>query len=451
VSSNDPAWDMPQINWQQQGSFASGQLPTLTDPDGGSPVCIGPFAREWLPFVLGAMDQLRNPSSWIVASDVVMEDTLARVDRLREIFGQAGDCVTCPLIRLQDCVLQSSCDGGATWTDVSGWSANFSGCVQSNLPPQVPPNPRGDTHNQHACNLAGYLATKVIQETMVQVHAVVAASGTELTFATDVMSLIGFAFPITYSAVLAFHDFWAAVSGQTLADINTAATDPTLWSDVTCAIYEAIVTVGYVDHTNFAAVATNLGLISYMFAWVAPSLHNYWNELGLANIQSQQAVGALDDVDCSGCTSSWCYWLGVGGDEAGFAAWTAFGACSATYIAGQGWQSCNGGGGVQLDAITINIPGGFQCVSAEVNYTTVHAAAGGTRRFSWSGGGSGSFALDTGAGTFTTLHAVGASPTDLVIGVETNTNNPTDFNYIHWVKIRGIGTPPAMWTPANCI
>jgi len=332
----DPAWDMPQQNWLQQGSYESGQLPPITDPASGDGVCIGPFNRDWLPFVLGAMDQLRNPSSWIVADDDAMYATLARVDSLRQIFGEAGACVTCPEMRLQDCVLQISCDSGATWTDVSGWSDNFRNCVQAAIPPTVPPPVGSPDADQRACNLSGYLATKVIQETMVAAHTVLAASGTELQFGIDVMSLIGFAFPITYSAILAFHDFFNYLSGQSLTEINTAATDPTLWSEVTCAIFCAIRGIGYVTAANFNAVATNLGAISYVYPWVAPSLHNYWNELGLANIQAQQAVGALDSVDCSACTCGWCYTWDFTASDGG---WSTPDLPHGAWVPGLGWQA----------------------------------------------------------------------------------------------------------------
>jgi len=304
----DSAWDMPKANWVQQGSFAQGEIPPIYDPDAAPLICLPPINQYWLPFILGCLDQLRNPSSWLVADDNAMFAVLTRANRLMQMVGERAECAVPVEMRLQDCVLQYSNDGGSTWVDTTDWVTNFRNCVQSSIPPAIPPNPGGTPHDQHACNLAGYLAAKVIQETMSTVHSVVLAGQTELQFGIDVMSLIGFAFPITYAASLAFHDFWTAVSGQVLADINTAATDATLWSDVTCAIFSAIRTVGYVDATNFSAVSSNLAAITYMFGWVAPSIHNYWNELGLSNIQSQQAIGALDEVDCTSCASTelWC-------------------------------------------------------------------------------------------------------------------------------------------------
>jgi len=333
VAEIDPSYGVGWPDYSQTGSFFAPVSPPTLGPFEGSLVGLPCVNYDWLRLLLGASDQLRNPSTWKNLTPTQTVVVLSQVEELQAALSQAGSCVTCPLIRLQDCVLQSSCDGGSTWTDVAGWAANFQTCVQNAIPPSVPPNPGADPHDQHACNLAGYLATKVIQETMVAAHTVIAASGTELQFGIDVMALIGYAFPITYAASLAFHDFYNYVVAQSLSEINTASTDPTLWSEVTCAIYAAIVTVGYVDSTNFTNVAANLNAISYVYGWVPISLHNYWLDLGLPNIQSQQAIGALDNVDCSACGLGWCYYqdfkLGLGfwsirmGSVAPWGVWTA--------------------------------------------------------------------------------------------------------------------------------
>lgn len=244
----------------------------------------------------------------------------------------------CPEMRLQDCVLQLSCDGGATWTDVPGWSAGFSGCVTSVITPPVPPNPGGGSADTRACNLAGYLAKEFIQKTMRAAYTVINGGLDQLAFAKDIATLIAFPFPLTYIAINALYDVFNYWEGQSLAEINAASSDALLWSDVTCAIYSAIKTVGYVNATNFTAVATNLAGITYTYSWVAPSLHNFWNELGLTNIQGLQDVGALDVVDCSACrppVADWCYEFDFTASDGG---WSILNA-DAVYTPGVGWQS----------------------------------------------------------------------------------------------------------------
>src|SRR5579872_180285 len=139
--SYDRAWDMPTINWQQQGSFANGTIPPTVEPDAGTQIMLGPIAQEWMPWICGALDQLRNPSAWIVADDAAMYDTLRRVDTLLGLIcGSREGCVPVQT-RLNNCVLQTSIDGGVTWVDVPGWASGFGACVRQNMPPPIPPNP----------------------------------------------------------------------------------------------------------------------------------------------------------------------------------------------------------------------------------------------------------------------------------------------------------------------
>lgn len=197
----DPAWDMPLVNWQQQGSFEAGEIPPSVEPDAGTQICIGPIAQEWLPVVLGALDQLRNPSSWIVADDDAMYTTLRRVDKLRQIIAVGEGCEMQVLTRFTaGCVLQTSLDGGTTWADVPGWVDNFDACVKAHIPPQVPDNPGDTLPNQHACNIAGFLSQELIKVTMDKIVAYLGTEFDQLLFAQSVMSTLAYAFPLTNNA-----------------------------------------------------------------------------------------------------------------------------------------------------------------------------------------------------------------------------------------------------------
>jgi len=88
----DPAFGMPQVNWQPTSSYSAGEIPPASDPDGGNLICIPPINRDWLPFILGSMTQLQNPATWIVADDNAMVDTLARVDKLMSMIGGRAVC-----------------------------------------------------------------------------------------------------------------------------------------------------------------------------------------------------------------------------------------------------------------------------------------------------------------------------------------------------------------------
>jgi hypothetical protein len=303
----DQAWDTALQNWQPTGSFHE-VLPTpVHGPADGTLVQLPCINQEWVLLLMGCLTQLQNPVIWGSISDSIRDQVLSWVTQLQEMMWGGMDVPCCNVqMRLTaDCGLQFSVDGGSTWVPVTGWVDNFCTCAVSCIIAPVPPNPGPTLTQQHACNIAGFLANDIIKVAMEKIVSYVGTTNEQVQFATDVLSTISFAFPITYAASLAFRDWYNSVVGQVLAQVEAARDDPVLWADVTCAIYNAIKSVGYVTAGNFAAVATNLGAISYTYAWVPPVLAAWWNDMGLHNIQAAQSVGALDDVDCSGC-GSWC-------------------------------------------------------------------------------------------------------------------------------------------------
>jgi hypothetical protein len=302
----DEAGDMPLANWSQQGSFECGSIPPIVEPDAGTQVCLGPIAREWIPWIAGAVDQLRNPSAWIVADDTAMYHTLRRVDTLMGLLFGGSGCEVPVMTRLDNCVLETSNDGGTTWTAVPGWADNFGQCVRDNVPPPIPPNPGADPIEQHACNLAGYLATEIIQLSMARMVSGITLMDPEVKIVRDIIDLLPGASLVLDTMTTSLSDFYNTVTGGTLSHYSDASTDGALWSAVTCAIYNAIRTVGYVNAANFAAVAVAIGAVSYAHAEVVNAIAFYFVQIGLPGIQALQVVGAIDTIDCTDC-GGWCY------------------------------------------------------------------------------------------------------------------------------------------------
>lgn len=308
MSFPDQAWDAALENWQPTGSFHE-SLPTPTfGPAGGTLVSLPCINQEWVMLIMGCLTQMQQPAAWGPVADSIRDQLLSWVTQLQEMIWSAVDnpCCNVAMRLTATCELQFSTNGGTSWTTVDGWDSNLGGCVRSNLPVPVPPNPGGVGVNQHACNIAGYLATEIIKVAMAKVVAYVGTTGQQIHFATDILATIGYAFPITYAASIAFQDWYSTVSGEVLSQVTTARDDPALWSLVTCSIYNAIKGTGYVTAANFADVHTNLAAMSYTYAWVPSVIAAWWNDMGLTNIQQAQNVGALDVVDCSGC-GTYCY------------------------------------------------------------------------------------------------------------------------------------------------
>lgn len=266
----------------------------------------------------------------------------------------AGPCCDTSM-RLNDlCVLQYSKDGGDTWLDVTDWVTNFGNCVRGNVPDPVPPDPGDGKTNQHACNIAGFLSERVIREALSKLSDNLIAGGNQLAWVNSLDFGLASKFPMTTAALFAFETFYNAVSVQVLAQITAAAADSTLWSDITCAIYNAIKTDGYVTDGNFAACAAAIHAVSYADFWVTNSIGNFWTAVGIGTIRNWQNVGALDDIDCTGCGES-CHDLAFQGTSGG---WVTYGTTIATWSAGIGWTAAyNAGANVSRVAIYHDLGG----------------------------------------------------------------------------------------------
>lgn len=86
------------------------------------------FPATAIPYVIGSLLQLLQPPAWAITDRSRLLEVLGQVNDLILIFGTAG-----PPMQLQLSaagVLQTSNDGGATWTDVSGWVDNLPDTVR---------------------------------------------------------------------------------------------------------------------------------------------------------------------------------------------------------------------------------------------------------------------------------------------------------------------------------
>jgi hypothetical protein len=345
MTTYDPAWDMPTLNWRQQGSFEAGAVPPTVEPDAGTQIFLGPFAEEWMPYICGALDQLRNPSAWVVADDDAMYNTLRRVDTLLGLIcAVRADCVPV-LMQLANCVLQTSTDGGVTWVPVTGWIENFGHCVRDNIPPDPPQIGPGPI-NQYACNLAGYLSTEIIQRAMANASTDWSSGARTLNNATTLFDqYLGFAFPETAFALTAFNLFWGYWSAGTIAGFTAAAADPALFGLITCAIFTAIRNDGKVTDANFPVLVANVCAVTYATPSVVAAICTFVTNLGAVNLRAMQVTGALEDIDCTACTETWCYQWDLLADPGPFLHCGSAGAFG-TWILGQGWV------GTQIPATT---------------------------------------------------------------------------------------------------
>lgn len=299
---------MPFERFQQVGSFVEPVAPPIDPWDGGDLVALPCINVEWLRLLLGAGMQLLNPSSWDPAlSDSARVLVLQRATDLLAALAELGVCVN-PVIgaSFDNCVLNLHMADGST-VPVTNWAAQFCECVKGCIPPVPPPNPGVTPKDQHACNLAGYMATAFLQECVTVAHNALVAGNNVLQFFQQLAADIATGNPFLEVLVTVAADMYPTVQAQPIADVAAVAGDVTLWSNVTCIIFSCIRSVGYLDATNFGCVQIGLGAMSYSKPWVPPLLSNAWRDAGLRFLQQFDAPGSLDDVDCTACSTVWCH------------------------------------------------------------------------------------------------------------------------------------------------
>jgi hypothetical protein len=212
------------------------------------------------------------------------------------------------------CGLEYSTDSGATWLAVPGWLDNAASCFAgfnggtipaARIDPGSPPVVGDGTVESRACNIAAYLAQVVLRGALNKAQSDAALTKTALEFGAGLAGLVlgfGIGDVLFVAAAGILYDL---VDGANLADFTAAAADETLWSDVTCAIYGAILADGEVTAGNFAAVGAALNGITYTHAEIPTALALFWGGLGVEAVRTAQVAGALNVADCSGC-GGWC-------------------------------------------------------------------------------------------------------------------------------------------------
>lgn len=309
-------------NWQafgdawNQGSFVS-QVPAPDADPGAAPTICVQFGAPWLPYVLGALYQLTQPSAWDPTS-AGFADVLTQAQDLMAIFSSAEVCTDMLQFQFTDtCGLQYSVDGGVTWIDVPGWDTFASTCFTGATgatgatgptgPPFVgaggaPPNPQGVSTDQQACNIAAYLAATIVKGSLQSFVNSKNAALTQVEAMSAIVALLSGFDPVVDLIVAAASIGANYVYAQTTSDYTDALASAPFQSDVQCAIYDAIVTDGYVTSGNFSTILANLAAISYVHSDVVTTVHDYVQGLGLVGLQMMQVSGSLYVGDCSACS-----------------------------------------------------------------------------------------------------------------------------------------------------
>lgn len=338
----DPFFSMPTENWQQVGSYFEPFPVPAHAPNAGTLVALPCINDEWLALLLGSADQLRNPSTWDpgITPDQRAE-VIGQADLLRSMLSRKGACVS-PVV-----AVAIDCTNGLQYQTADGiWHvgtsmADICTCTNACLVPVTPPLPSPTpSFNQRACNIAGFLAAECIQKAIKILVTITQTASEQITFVTTMLQDLCFGYPIAADLIGAGNLLFQDYLGGLVSDFNTASTDPTLWSEVTCAIYNAIFADTYVDGTNLPALRTNICGVSYSVPYVIGAICTFVNAIPLFVWQAWQHVGALDDVDCSACGGGpWCWQSDLTASSSIFNAFISTCGNKGLWTAGVGWHS----------------------------------------------------------------------------------------------------------------
>lgn len=298
-----------------QGSFVSPVPAPNAEPGAAPTVCVQ-FSAVWLPYVLGALFQLVQPSAYQAAS-AGYADAVGQAQGLMAIFSEGGVCTDMLQFQFTDtCGLQYSLDGGVTWIEVPGWDTFAPSCftgpvgatgatgAAGGFTPGVPPIQPGQSTSDLACSVAGYIAQTIIRAGMQHEIDGIDAAHTVIDIATALITFWIGGPVVAVVATNAVNALYGLILGGTESDYTDALADDLLWSDVTCAIYTATQGDGYVTDANFAAVQAAIAAIVYVHSDVITAISEYIDQLGASGLAGLQIPGALQISDCSGCADN---------------------------------------------------------------------------------------------------------------------------------------------------
>lgn len=115
------------------GSFLERVPIPAHEPGEGSQVCVM-FNVDWLPYVLGSLQQLLLQSTWDTNDKTALFGVQGSAFDLIALIGNGINGDTCVAFRVSGCLLQISYDGGVTWSTL----VDLSSCT---IP--GPPGPTG--------------------------------------------------------------------------------------------------------------------------------------------------------------------------------------------------------------------------------------------------------------------------------------------------------------------
>lgn len=414
-----------------RSSFVQPVEPPFVDPDEGGLISIS-FNPAWLPYVLGALTQLTQLTTWI-GDDDAKRLAVERATGLMNLIGlPAATSVPGepppPTVTTRynptTHTVQTTTDGGTTWVDAPGSDPR----KNSPLPPQ--------TGTNAACNSAAserkYLTRWV---GVLQLTGATGVTATGLGYAIlalllDLSGPWAILFEVIVTASLGLLD-------AGLTAINIALDDANL-DLIECTIFCHLNSSNQLDETRLGEVQAD---ITALIGGTSATIINIILGLqGVGGINSAMAL-KLDTDDCSGCGCTWCYKFNFLTDDG------SFGGTFGGWNPGVGWQSIRDSTNTRL-GVTRSVPAGATVTYVRIIGVAGAASGGGSRVVNVGTGLTGGVGgtLPTTTGAFDRNFSGSQALTTLYFELDTAGNQ--NVNKVTSLELHGTGVNP--FGPNNC-
>lgn len=277
------------------GSFQVPVLPPEVDPD-ASPLTTVCFSSDWLPLVIGALQQLTLQATWQGdAADVQLASDRAQL--LISMFGAAdGGCQTG--LCIPDVFYDPDCDC-IKWLPPGSVDPVENPALDPRHADSLryPPNAAADQRCQAAANMTRFISD-LIAEVILVVDSAGTAEGLIAILLPFLVELGPFGILIDLVLGLAFVLFSAG------ATAIAAAFTSTVYDQLTCIFFCNVAEDGSVDSAALAAIQADIAAqIGGLVQTVLDAMFFLMGEVGLSN------AGAVGDApaDCDDCACSWCW------------------------------------------------------------------------------------------------------------------------------------------------
>ena len=293
-------WDDEEV----RGSFASDLSDPGTDPNDSPSICIQ-LNAAWQSILAGCALQVAQPATWTATTQSQMDSLMERASALVALVGLAGPCANFTLRLDLTNGLQLSNDGGATWVDVTDWLTNFCTLVKQCTGVTPPPTPPGQTDDQYACNIAGYIVYSILQQTLIKMVDTITGEG----FFADAFAVLLGVIPgldVISPEIIAVADvLFSALAPIALADLNNAIGASSFWQAAVCALYNAMAGHPVLTQAVIATAAASIALIPGIYPPIRSAIAAFLAGIDAAALTSVTAGAyAAGPFNCTTCSSS---------------------------------------------------------------------------------------------------------------------------------------------------